>query len=269
MLRLHHILAGIALSFASGAPVMAQALEAPAGAKEENSGQDPTKPITRIDLRLKYVDNSGGSENQLLTLRGDKPFLLGSGWKLSTRADLPIVRSNVVTAGNLAGSYKLGVGDVLVQALFIAPPTGLTDFAFGTQLILPTGSDDQFTSGKWQLAPTAAVVRQLPTISKGTFVAFLVRDSFSFAGKNDRQKINVVSLQPIFNWQLPRQWFLTFSPEAKFNTRDNWKLFLPFDATVGRKIGPRTVVSLQGDVALIDEFKQYDWQVEFRVGFFL
>jgi hypothetical protein len=245
-----------------------QSVEA-APAQEENSGQDPTRPVTRVDVRLKYQDNPGGFEDQILTVRADKPFLLGGGWKLSTRGDIPILRSNTATPENLSGHYKLGLGDILIQALFVTPPHGKAAFAFGTQMIVPTGTDDQFTTGKWQLAPTAAAVYQLPEISRGTFVALLVRDTFSFAAKNDRARINVLSVNPIFNWQLRNAWFLTLGPEAKFNARDHWKLFVPFDATMGKKIGPRTVISLQGDVGIIKEFPQYDWQVEFRVGFFL
>jgi hypothetical protein len=237
-------------------------------AQEENSGQDPTRPVTRVDLRLKYQDNPGGRDAELLTLRADKPFVLAGGWKVSTRADLPFVRNNAISADNIDGDHEIGFGDVLLQALVITPPHGKAGFAFGTQLILPTGTKDQFTSGKWQLGPTVAAVYQLPEVSPGSFVALLVRDSFSFAGDHDRPGSNVLSVQPIFNAALPDKWFLTFGPEAKFNTRDQWKLFVPFDVTVGTKLDPRTVVSLQADVPIINEFKQYDWQAEFRIGFF-
>lgn len=236
---------------------------------EENSGQDPTRPVTRVDGRLKYQDQPGGVETEIATLRADRPFRFDNDWKLSTRIDVPLVRTNTATPfGNSDGGYETGLGDVLVQALLVSPARGRWAFAFGTQLIAPTGSDVQFTTGKWQLVPTVAAIYQLPAISRGTFAGLLVRDTFSFAGDADRQKINVVSIQPIFNWQLPDRWFVTFSPEAKFDTRNDWKMFLPFDVTVGRKINARTVVSLQADVPLVDDYRQYDWQAELRVGVF-
>jgi hypothetical protein len=135
--------------------------------------------------------------------------------------------------------------------------------------LLPTGTQDQFTTGKWQLAPTIVVVRQMPHISRGSFAGLLVRDSFSFAGDGDRAGINIVSVEPILNIALPERWFVTLGPEIKFNTKDDWKAFVPFDATVGKRVGKAMVMSLQGDVALIDRFEQYDWQLEFRIGFFL
>jgi hypothetical protein len=246
----------------------AQVEPAPASAAaEENSGQDPTRPVTRLDLRLKSQANPGASESQFLTIRVDKPFELGAGWKLNTRVDVPIGRNDILEQGMPTGEHEAGVSDLLVQALVIAPSLGKTTFAFGSQFHVPIG-DEGFSSGKWRAAPTVVVVYQLPEISRGTFVALLLRDDFSFAGDSSRPDTNVASLQPIFNWQLPDQWFVTFSPEAKFDTKDDWKLFLPFDVTVGKKLNARTVVSLQGDVALIDDFPQYDWQVEARLGFF-
>ena len=109
---------------------------------------------------------------------------------------------------------------------------------------------------------------QLPQISRGSFAGILLKDTFSFAGKDSRASTNVISIQPIFNWALPDRWFATFGPEAKFNARDHWKPFVPFDVTIGKKINARTVMSLQTDIALIDRYQQYDWQTEFRIGFF-
>lgn len=272
MVVLHHgacnLICGASISLMLAFPAHAQAPAPDSASHEENTGQDPTRPVTRVDVRLKYQDNPGGFDAELLTLRADKPLMFDSGWKLSTRIDLPFVRNNVVSLDNLDGDHEAGLGDVLVQALFISPPHGKATFGFGTQLIMPTGTQDQFTTDKWQLAPSALAVYQLPEISRGSFVGVLVKDTFSFAGDDDRLNINVASIQPIFNWTLPDKWFLTFAPEAKFNTKDDWKLFLPFDVTIGKKISPTTVVSLQTDVALVDEFKQYDWQTEFRIGFF-
>jgi hypothetical protein len=249
-------------------PALAQEPPSASAPVEENTGQDPTRPVTRVDVRLKYQDNPGGLDAELLTLRADKPFMFENGWKLSTRVDLPFVRNDVVSLDNFDGDHGTGVGDVLVQGLLISPPRGKATFGFGTQLIMPTGTQDQFTTGKWQLAPSVLAVYQLPQVSRGSFVGVLAKDTFSFAGDNDRRDINVASVQLIFNWALPDKWFLTFSPEAKFNTKDDWKLFLPFDMTVGKKINARTVVSLQTDISLVDQFEQYDWQTEFRVGIF-
>jgi hypothetical protein len=264
-MRIARLLCGVAMVFAA-AGALAQATHQPDAA--ENSGQDPTQPVTRVDLREKYQDNPDGAQAVTLTLRADKPFVLGGGWKLNTRIDLPVLATSAVTPANPTGMSEWGVSDILLQALAIAPIKGKTAFAFGTQLIVPSGADVPYTTGKWQLVPSAAIVQQLPEISRGTFIGLLVRDSFSFAGKKDRAGINVVSVQPLFNWQLPQAWFVTLGPEAKFDTRNGWKLFVPFDATIGKKLTPKSVASLQIDAPLVEKYRQYDWQVEARIGIF-
>lgn len=233
-----------------------------------NSGQDPTKPVSRFDVRAQYEDISAGVEAETLTLRLDKPFSLGSGWKLSSRIDVPLQVNDVPGVDNPAGKTDFGLSDVLIQALVIAPSHGNWTYAFGTQLLLPTGTQAQFTSGKWQAVPTVALVRQLPAVSPGSFAGLLVRDKFSFAGSRAHHDINVLSVEPLANFQLPQRWFITIGPEAQLDTLHDWKLFLPFDFTVGKKITKDVVVSLQTDIALIKTYEKYDWKTELRVGFF-
>jgi hypothetical protein len=43
----------------------------------------------------------------------------------------------------------------------------------------------------------------------------------------------------------------------------------PPTLTVGWKPRKNVVVSVSADVPIVDDREQYDWQVEFRVGFFL
>lgn len=256
--------------------VMAQDADPAAGPEaapggEVNTGQDPTRPLTRIDLRLKHIDLPGGFDTQLLTLRADKPFMLGGGWQLSTRLDLPFMLTDVPSRDNPNGDHEYGMADSLFQGLLITPPLDAGErwvMAFGTQVLFPTGSHDQMGTGKWQLAPTVAVRAGLPEVSPGSFFALIVRDQFSFAGAGDRRDINDLVIQPIINFQLPDNWFITMAPEMRFNLEEGGDAFIPFDIQVGKMIRPGVVGSVQFDVPIVDDYEQYDWQVEFRIGFF-
>jgi hypothetical protein len=234
----------------------------------ENTGQDPTQPVTRVDIRAKFIDQPGGHESEVLTLRADRPFSLGGGWKLSTRFDLPFMGNDTLSPDNPNADYEFGLSDMLIQALFITPPKGKWALAFGTQLILPTASEDQMGSGRMQLVPTFAAIRQIPSISRGTFAGILVRETASFGASNGRADINRMSVQPIFNWNLKDAWFVTFSPEMQIDFEQEGSVFVPFDVTIGRKINARTVLSLTADAAIVRAFAPYDWQVEARAGFF-
>lgn len=247
---------------------LAPATWAQAAPHTENTGQDPTNPVTRFDIRAKYTQHVNDSENEVLTFRIDRPFKFDNGWKINTRFDLPMVRNDAVSPDNPNGDYEMGLSDFLAQALFIAPAQGRTTYFFGTQVIAPTGSQDQMTSGRWQLAPTLGFVNQLPRLSPGSFIGLLVKDKFSFGGNKHRAQTNDLSIQPILNINLPNRWFMTFSPEVLLNLDHEMDMFVPFDMTIGRKINDRTVMSLTADAGLGNDYEQYDWQLEGRVGFF-
>ena len=237
--------------------------------KEEiNTGQDITKPLSRFDIRYKYQQTTGRLDTSLMTFRLDVPFKFKSGWQLSTRFDLPLVYSDVPSRDNPRGDYEFGTGDFLTQFLFIAPPKGRWVYAFGTQVLWPTGSQDQMGTGKYQLVPTMAAVYYPERWSKGSFAAVVIRDGFDIAGKDDRKHIHELYVQPMVNFNLPERWFLTLAPEMKMNWEDDNKWFVPFDVTLGKMLNKSTVASLGFKQAMVNDYDLYDWEIEFRIGFF-
>jgi len=245
------------------------AMQTVSEAKELNTGQDPTKPLKRFDLRFKYQNLPADCDAVVTTLRMDMPIPLGkSKWTLGTRFDVPVVSSDGPSLDNKDGDWRTGAGDSLIQALAITPPVGRWQFGFGSQFIFPTGSEDQMGSGKWQLAPTAAGIYALPGISKGSFAGLLVKNQFSVAGKDDRRDVNDLVIQPILNVNLPHRCFATFAPELRIDIEDVGDVFVPLDLTVGGMINPKTVLSIEGKVPLVDDYKQYEAEIEVRIGFF-
>jgi len=255
----------ICLVIAMGAvPLMAQEKD-----KEVNTGQDFTKPLTRFDIRYKYQDLSGDYENSILTARVDKPFLLGSGWQLALRADLPYMWSDVPSKDNPPpGENQNGFSDFLVQALVITPTSGKWTAGFGTQVIFPTAEKAQMGTGKYQLLPTAGIKYDLGDWMKGAWAICLVRHAVDIASDDDdRPYVNQTYIQPILNIMLPKLWFLTFAPESRYDWRtENWHV--PFDILVGKMITKQIVASVEYKTAIVDDLPLYDQEVEFRVGFF-
>src|SRR3990172_9030848 len=112
---------------------MCQGIFAQDETKEEvNTGQDFAKPLSRFDIRYKFQQTTGDFDTSLMTLRLDTPFRMESGWQLSTRFDLPLIRSDVTSLDNPNGDYETGAGDFLTQFLFITPPQGRWAYGFGT-----------------------------------------------------------------------------------------------------------------------------------------
>lgn len=240
-----------------------------AAEQEANNGQDPTRPLTRVDLRYKYQNLVGDPEQHILTLRADKPIVLAPTWQLALRADLPVVYNNVPSLDNRGGDWEGGLSDVLVQGLLIKAFDQRNAMAVGAQLIFPTASQDQFGTGKYQIVPTAAYRLALPEISPGSFGALLVRYAVDYAGDDERADIGELAIAPILNVNLPDRWFVTLFPgdAIKYNA-ETGKWWVPFDVMVGRLLVPRVVGSVQVTVPIVKDYHLFDFAVEARLGFF-
>lgn len=243
---------------------------------EVNTGQDPTRPITRFDLRIKYQDLSDldlppfrdqDLRAWIFTLRADKPFPLGGGYTLSTRVDVPLIVNNVPSLDNLDGDTEFGIADSLVQLLLIMPHQGRWTFAAGTQVLFPTATQDQFGTGKWQLAPIVAAKYDSSNLIPRSWMALILKNRFSFAGDSDRSDTNRFSIQPILNINLPDFWFVTFAPEIAYDwEQGGW--FVPFDITVGKLFNRKVVTSLEMKIPIYDQLDSPNFEIEGRIGFF-
>jgi len=94
-------------------------------------------------------------------------------------------------------------------------------------------------------------------------------------GDPSRSKISNLQVAPTLNLDLPNRWFFTFypNPDIRWNFGDpvpgqTGRLFLPFDAMVGRVLKNGWVASLEGSVPIIKDYPVYDFKVEARVHFF-
>lgn len=248
---------------ASGEPIAATT----APEEEVNNGQDFTRPVRRFDLRYQYQRPDDGLESSIFTARMDWPIELSKEWKLSTRLDVPLVYGDVPSLDNPNGDYEFGMGSVLGQALLIHPLSKELALAGGAQVLLPTDSQDQFGSGSLRLLPSLAVRYAPEQFPQGWWMALLVRYDFDVWKHDDRESTSDLDIQPVFNVALPDRWFATFAPEFKYSfIEDDW--FIPFDVTVGKMITRDIIMSVEYKHELYNEYPQYDWTVEFRIGFF-
>jgi hypothetical protein len=235
-----------------------------------NTGQDLTRPLTRVDLRAGYVQ-PGGTDFDVFTFiaRADAPFELGGGWRLGTRIDLPFILSDVPSADNRNGSQDFGFGDTLAQAILIRPLSERAAVGFGSQVIAPTATSDSLGAGKWRLVPTAGARYSLPEITPGSFALFGVRYDVDLGGDDDRPSVSELQFAPTLNIALPHTSFLTIFPstDIRYSFREEaW--FVPFNAQIGKLWGGNVVTSLEAGIPLIDDYEVYDFKIEARIGFF-
>jgi hypothetical protein len=101
----------------------------------------------------------------------------------------------------------------------------------------------------------------------------VVRYDISFAGDPTRKNISNLQFAPTFNLGLPDKWFLTFYPSADIRinygdpiTGQTGRLFLPFDARIGRQLSKNVALSFELGVPIIKDYPVYDLKIEARLA---
>ncbi|MEO5914304.1 MAG: hypothetical protein ABIS50_08740 [Luteolibacter sp.] len=240
------------------------------------SGEDLTQPIDRFDIRMQFKSlpdaplASGGTINDVseetLTLRTDLLFFKKPD-QLSLRFDLPLIWTNKPEKDNPGASTDFGLGDILMQAIYVREIDSRWAAGIGMQTLLPTATGDGQGTGKWQLVPTLGVRASLPEISPGSYAGVILRQYNSVAGSSSRKNINNTGIEPQLNIGLPDRWFLNTSPKLIYNrTTGDW--FVPLDLMIGKKFGERWIASIEYQFGLVRDYDSYDEWVEARLGYY-
>ena len=260
----------------------AAAQVAPSQDQNANTGNDLFRPPANLFQMMydyKTAPGSGslpGSTRDVTTeafnLRMDHSLDLAPMWILALRADLPLLAKNPLSASNPDGDYLSGIGDADVQALIIHNLDQRWTVGFGARLITPTG-DESLGSGKWQIMPGAGFRYALWEINSSSYFEPVVRYDVSFAGDPTRRNISNLQFAPTFNLGLPDHWFITFypSPDIRINygdpiTGQTGRLFLPFDARIGRQLSKNTALSFELGVPIIRDYPVYNLKTQVRLN---
>ena len=135
-------------------------------------------------------------------------------------------------------------------------------------------SDAPISSGKWSAGPAIVGV-----YTKGPWVVgALANNLWSFAGDGNRAAVNKMLIQPFINYNLPKGWYISFSPiiTADWENEDNgWTI--PVGAGVGRmfKLGKQPInVSLHAYYNAVQpeiggEELIGDWTIRTQVQFLI
>ena len=276
--------------FASGALVALIILK-PVGAASQqlnppdqvpNTGQDFFKPpenLFQLLYSYKTAPGSGATAGSIATvttdtvnLRLDHRVDLSEQAAIVLRSDLPLLAKNPITSSNPDGDYLYGVGDADTQAVFIYDFDKRWAAGFGARVIAPTGGDT-LGSGKWQIMPIMGFRYGLWELSSGSYFEPFARYDVSFAGDPSKRNISNLQLAPFLNIGLPEQWFVALYPSADIRinfgdpvTGQTGRLFLPFDARVGRNLTDHIALSLEIGVPIIKDYPVYSFKAEARLN---
>ncbi len=258
----------IAFSF-SGIAFNTPPVQAEEKSDKLNTGQDFTRPRSRFEMGERYQNLPGAKNSYATTFRIDKPIILNkNGWLLSLRADTSLISSDVPSSDNPSSDFQWGGGDLTSQLLIIAPQGQKNwTYGFGARVTLPTASQDQQGSGRYQIAPLGGVKMDLNLFSPGSFVFIFLNNSIDVGGRSSRAHVNSLSIQPGLNIGLPGRSFVTISPEIRMDLEHNNHGFIPFDITLGKMLNRSTVVSLEYKTPIYDDkYPLYDHEISAKVA---
>jgi len=263
-------------------PLHVAAQQTSAQPQEPNTGQDYFKPpenLFQVMYEYRTAPGNGLAKGSItevttddLNLRLDHRVDLSPQATIALRTDLPLLAKNPVSSSNPDGDYLYGIGDADAQAVYIYSFYERVAAGFGSRIIAPTGGDT-LGSGKWQAMPIAGARFGLPEISSGSYFEPFARYDVSFGGDPSKRNISNLQLAPYLNLGLPDRWFLSFYPSADIRinygdpvTGQTGRLFLPFDARVGRSLTDHIALSLEIGVPIIIDYPVYNFKAQIRLN---
>jgi hypothetical protein len=258
-------------------PTIAASQEVPSRDQSANTGNDFFRPPSNMFQMMTYyrtAPGSGGSNvtTETFNLRYDHALDLAPMWILALRSDLPLLAKNPVSSSNPDGNYLYGAGDANLQAAVIHNLNQRWAVGFGARLIAPTGGDT-LGSGKWQIMPIVGARYALWEINSSSYIEPIIRYDVSFAGDPTKRNISNLQFAPTFNLGLSDRWFISFYPSADIRinlgdpiTGQTGRLFLPFDARIGRKLSDNAALSFELGVPIIKDYPVYNLKTQVRLN---
>jgi hypothetical protein len=165
-------------------------------------------------------ENHNGYKNTL-NVQPVIPIKLSKKLNLITRYIIPVVSQKNITGESTS---QAGLGDLNVSAFF-SPAEAKKGFVWGLGpvFLVPTATDELLGSKKFSIGPSALALLQI----HGMTIGALVSQTWSVAGDEDRSDVNLLYVQPFFNFSWKSGAGVGLSAEISQNWEsDNTSIFL-------------------------------------------
>ncbi len=216
----------------------------------------------------KYAD---GVKN-IANIQPVVPVDINEEWVMVTRTILPVVyKEDTVPAPSKKN--KFGLGDTTFTAFFTQKNTkkGEWLWGIGPVVYLPTATDDTLGTKKWGAGPAFVALDM-----NGKWVyGSLIMHIWSFAGSGQSegyQKVNLTTIQPFVNYNMPGGWFIASVPiiTANWEATSGNEWTVPLGGGVGKalKFGkiPWTMqLHAYYNIEKPDDYGE-DWQLRFQIN---
>jgi hypothetical protein len=219
--------------------VMAVLVAAPLRAAESDAElakktQNPVADLISVPFQNNFNFNYGPNNDvqYVLNVQPVIPFHLTKEWNLITRTIIPVINQPWPQA-------RFGLGDANIT-LFLSPARllpvaeGGLFWGVGPILQFPTATNDVLGSSNYAAGPNAVV----GYLGKTWVLGALANNIWSYGSTSsyDRPYTNFMTVQPFINYNLPKAWYLSFSPiiTANWQAKDSQQWTVPVGAAVGK-----------------------------------
>ena len=149
--------------------------------------------------------------SNVLNIQPVYPVGLSKKFNLINRGIVPLIYQEAVFSE--VGDSRSGLGDISYTGFISPSQPGKIIWGVGPSFLFPSATEDSWASEKWS-GGAGVVVLTMP----GSWVlGVLVQNVWSFAGDDDAESVNLMTLQPIINYNLNKGWYLTSVPVITAN----------------------------------------------------
>ena len=217
----------LAAASLAAAPVGAQ----PSSEELAKKLSNPVAALISVPIQINYDDEIGKAElgkKWTTNVQPVIPIEIDTHWNVISRTIVPLVSQTDIFAGS---GRQTGLGDV-VQSLFFspkAPTAGGWIWGAGPVFLLPTGTEDLLSGGKWGAGPTAVVLRQ----KDGWTFGALGNHIWSFAGDSARGAISATFVQPFLSYTTKTATTYGLNTESTYDWKSS-RWTVPLNASVSQ-----------------------------------
>jgi len=233
------------------------------------AAQNPVANMISIPVQSNFNFRFGSDKDKSQIVTNIQPVIpisLNKDWNLITRTIAPIIYTE-------SPAYQTGLGDIQFVGLLSPANPGKFIWGVGPALQFPTHTDTYLGSNKWAGGPAVVGL----TITKHWVVGLLLQNMWSFAGPPttaENPTVNQFLAQPFINYNLPKGWYITYSPSITANWKadgaDQWTVPLGLGAGKIFKIGK---LPFNGQLAAYYNVARPstgpDWSIRAQLGLLL
>jgi hypothetical protein len=158
-----------------------------------------------------YGIGPDNGKRMTLSIQPVIPIELNKDWNLISRTLIPLMKQQDIPAG----TEDSGLGDILTTLYLspVKPTSGGWIWGAGGAFLLPTATEDALGGKQWAIGPTIVVLKQ----EKGWTYGGLVTQTWSVAGDDSRDKVNMLFLQPFVGYTTKEGWNYTAWTETSYS----------------------------------------------------